>query len=119
MVARGDAPKRISGARSRPNAALGERLERERLREAGNALEEDVAAGEERDHEPIDEGVLADDDAGDLGAQRRDPARRALGRGLQRRHVGRVAAARAKASLLAKHGAGGRRNIGDGAEWLG
>ena len=37
----------------------------ERLRQAGHALQEQVPAGEERDHDALDDDVLADDDLAD------------------------------------------------------
>ena len=54
---------------------LGERLHRERLREAGHALEQHVAAGEQPDEQPLDHVVLADDAAGDLFEDRLDERR--------------------------------------------
>ena len=42
---------------------LRERPDRQRLGEAGNALEQHVAAGEQRDEHPLEHRVLADDDA--------------------------------------------------------
>ena len=45
---------------------VGEGLDRERLGEAGDALEEQVAAGEEGDEHALEHRVLADDDAPDL-----------------------------------------------------
>ena len=48
--------------------AARERLERERLREARHAFEQDVAAREQRDDQTIDEGMLADEHAPDLVA---------------------------------------------------
>ena len=45
---------------------VGEGLDRERLGEAGDALEQEVAAREERDEDPLEHLVLADDDPADL-----------------------------------------------------
>ena len=45
---------------------VGERLDREGLGEAGDALEEEMAAGEEGDEHPLEHRVLADDDPPDL-----------------------------------------------------
>ena len=45
---------------------LGERLHRQRLGHAGNALEQHVALGEQADEHPLDQQVLADDDPLDL-----------------------------------------------------
>ena len=45
---------------------LREGLHAERLREPGNALDEQVAAREKRDEDPLEEMVLADDDLLDL-----------------------------------------------------
>ena len=42
---------------------MGERFDRERLGEAGHAFEEDVAVGQQPDHESLDEIILANDDA--------------------------------------------------------
>ena len=52
---------------------LREGAHRERLREAGDALEEDVSVGEEADQQAVDEVLLADDDTGDLFAEARHP----------------------------------------------
>ena len=46
-----------------------ERLDEERLGEAGHALEEDVAVGEEGDEQALDGGILADDGLADFVAQ--------------------------------------------------
>ena len=53
--------------------ATRERLDRQRLREAGHAFEEDVPVREQADDQAIDEIPLADDDAGDLVLQGFDP----------------------------------------------
>ena len=45
---------------------VGEGLDRQRLGEARHALEEEVAAGEQRDEDPLEHRVLADDHAPDL-----------------------------------------------------
>ena len=45
---------------------LGERLHRHRLREPGHALDEKMAAREQGDDHPLEQRVLADDDALDL-----------------------------------------------------
>ena len=45
---------------------VGERADRQRLGEAGHALEQHVAAGQQRDEQPLEHRVLADDDALDL-----------------------------------------------------
>ena len=50
---------------------LRERLDEERLGEAGRAGDEAVAAGEERDEELLDDFALADDDLAQLGADAR------------------------------------------------
>ncbi len=50
--------------------ALGERADRKRLGQAGNAFEQHVSAGQEAEDEPIDELALPDDDAADLGVER-------------------------------------------------
>ncbi len=49
-----------------PADDLGEGLDRERLGDAGNTFEEDVAAGEQTHEDSLDELVLTDDDALDL-----------------------------------------------------
>ena len=46
---------------------LGERLDQQRLRQAGHAGDQAVAAGEERDQHLLDDLVLADDDLAQLG----------------------------------------------------
>ena len=45
---------------------VGERAHGQRLGQAGHALEQHVAAGEQRDEQPLEHRVLADDDALDL-----------------------------------------------------
>ena len=52
--------------RKRAAEHLGERLDGQRLGEAGHALEQHVAAGEQRDEQALEHRVLADDDALDL-----------------------------------------------------
>ena len=44
-----------------PADDLGERLDRHRLGEAGHALDEEVAAGEQRHQHPLEQHVLTDD----------------------------------------------------------
>ena len=46
---------------------LRERVDEQRLREAGHADEEAVAAGEERDEHLLDDVVLPDDELAQLG----------------------------------------------------
>ena len=58
---------------------LGERLDEERLREAGDAGDQAVAAGKERDEHLIDDLVLADDDAAQLREDAFAPVLHALG----------------------------------------
>ena len=53
--------------------AGGQRLDGERLGEAGHAFEQDVAVGEQAEQEPVDQIFLADDDVTDLLAQGRNP----------------------------------------------
>jgi hypothetical protein len=53
---------------------LGERADGERLGEAGDAFEEDVAVAEEADEQAVDEVLLADDDASDLFTESRHPS---------------------------------------------
>ena len=50
----------------RPADRAREGLDRERLGDAGDALEQDVALGEQGDQHPLDQAVLTDDDALDL-----------------------------------------------------
>ena len=50
-----------------------ERFERERLRQAGHAFQKDVAVGDEADEQAVHEMFLANEDAADFLAQRRDP----------------------------------------------
>ena len=45
---------------------VGERLDRQRLGQAGHALEQHVAAGEQADEHPLEHRVLADDHPLDL-----------------------------------------------------
>ena len=45
---------------------VGERLDRQRLGQAGDALEQDVATGQQADEDALEHRVLADDDAADL-----------------------------------------------------
>ena len=47
-------------------SALGEGLDRQRLGQAGHALDQEVAAGQEGDDHPLEQAVLADDDPLDL-----------------------------------------------------
>ena len=46
---------------------VGERLDEQRLRQAGHAGDQAVAAGEERDQHLLDDLVLSDDDLAELG----------------------------------------------------
>ena len=48
---------------------LAERLDEERLGEAGHALEQHVAVGEQGDQQALDDDILADDGLGDFGAE--------------------------------------------------
>ena len=52
-----------------PPIAVGERLDGHRLGQPGHALDEDVAAREERDDQPLEQVVLTDDDLLDLVQQ--------------------------------------------------
>ena len=58
-------------------------LDRERLRDAGHALEQHVSAGEQRDEHPLDQAVLADDDPLDLEQHPLEPG--GVDRGRNRR----------------------------------
>ena len=51
---------------------LGDVIDEERLREAGQPLQQQMAAGEERDHHALDDDILADDDFGDALAHAGD-----------------------------------------------
>ena len=50
-------------------SAVPRRLDEQRLGEAGHALEEHVAVGEQRDEQALDDGVLADDGLADFFAE--------------------------------------------------
>src|SRR5262249_34985986 len=50
--------------------AVSQRADGERFGEAGDALEQDVAASEQADEEPVDHDALADDDTGDFAVKR-------------------------------------------------
>ena len=56
-------------ARERAVERVGERADDERLREAGHALEQHVAAGEQAEQQPVQHLVLADQDLADLGLE--------------------------------------------------
>ena len=58
---------------------VGERLDQQRLRQAGHAGDQAVAAGEERDQHLLDDLVLADDDLAQLGENPLAALRHALG----------------------------------------
>ncbi len=60
----------------------GQRLDGERLGDAGHPLEQDVPAGQQGDEHPLDQAVLADDDPLDLEEGALDP------RGVGRRRDG-------------------------------
>ena len=47
--------------RLNPIPARGQALDRARLGEAGQALDQHVAIGQQRDHQPLDHTLLADD----------------------------------------------------------
>ena len=49
--------------------AVGQRADHQRLGQARHALQDAMPAGEDADHQLVDDFVLADDDAGDLLAQ--------------------------------------------------
>ena len=48
-------------AAERQVEGLGQGTDRPRLGQAGHAFDQDVAAGQERDHQPFQQGPLADD----------------------------------------------------------
>ena len=56
----------------------GHRAHQQRLGDAGHAFEQYVAAAQQRDHQPGDDGVLTDDGLGDLGPQRHQFGARVL-----------------------------------------
>ncbi len=58
--------------------AVGQGVHGERLGQAGDALDEDVAVAEKRDEEAVDEVALADDDLADLGSHGLDELRMSL-----------------------------------------
>jgi len=60
---------------------LGNGVDQERLREARHALQQQVAAGEERDHHAFDDDVLADDDQADAFTHGADELLGGLGGG--------------------------------------
>ena len=80
---------------------VGERLDGQRLGQAGDALEQDVAAGQEADEDPLEHLVLADDDAADL-EQDRLADRAGVGRVNDGVQIGRVRRCRRR---------GGRRRV--------
>ena len=45
---------------------VADRVDRQRLREAGDAFEKDVSSGEKSDEDPVDHHILADHDLVDL-----------------------------------------------------
>ena len=53
----------------------GQRFERERFSQTGNAFEQNVALHHQRNQQAVDQVVLADQIAADLAAQRLDPMR--------------------------------------------
>ncbi len=50
-------------------------FKRQRLRQAGHAFQQHVAVGEQGDQQPVEQMLLADDDAAHLLLQRPDPGR--------------------------------------------
>ncbi len=68
--------------------AGGQGFERQGLGEARHAFQQDVAVGEQRDQQPVEQVLLADDDARHLRLQRLDPGgilQHGLARGAHRR----------------------------------
>ncbi len=53
----------------------GQRADRERLGQPGNALEQQMPVREHPDHHAVEQVILADDDLADLGEQRLDDRR--------------------------------------------
>jgi hypothetical protein len=70
--------RRELNAREACRDRLGERADRERLRQPGHALEQDVAAGEKADEQTVDHVFLSDDAQRDLAADVLDQAASAL-----------------------------------------
>jgi hypothetical protein len=66
---------------------LAQRLHRERLREAGQTLDEQVTAAEQRHHHALEQRALADDDLAHLGERRLDLERLFANRFVQTRDV--------------------------------
>ncbi len=62
----------------------GQRFERERLGQAGHAFEQDVAVGDERNEQAVDQMLLADNHAPHLLLQRAHPGRSLLHRIMHR-----------------------------------
>ena len=78
-----------------PPTARRQRLDRQRLRHAGHALEQHVAPGQQRDEHPLDQAVLTDDDALDLEQHPLQPGgvgRRRTGAGAGEVSIGVLAA---------------------------
>ena len=72
----------VNWMRARGEAEDGaEGLDQLGLGEAGNADEQAVAAGEDGDQRPLDDGLLAVDDLADGGPRRPDPGDRGFGLG--------------------------------------
>ena len=62
------------------SSAADERPHEQRLGDAGHALEQHVAAAQQRDDQAADGGVLPDDRLGDLGAHGAEGGAQLLGR---------------------------------------
>ena len=65
-VGRHEVGRELDARANVPPTTRRQRLDRERLGEAGHAFEQAVAAGEQAHHHPLDHAVLADDDPLDL-----------------------------------------------------
>ena len=84
-----------------PPTTLAMRLDRERLGHAGNAFEQTVAAGQQRDEHPLDHPVLTDDHAFDL-EHRAFEQRRVLRRRRHRDTSGRSGLRRGRSGLWSR-----------------
>jgi hypothetical protein len=93
-VARDEVGRELD-ARELAAADAGDALQGQRLGQAGHALDQYVAAGEQGDQHPVEQAVLTDDDAPELvkdglQALARGPAGRGDGRGCGRGAGGRL-----------------------------
>ena len=96
---------------------------RGRVREAGHALEQDVAVADQSDHEAIEELFLADDDAGHLLTERLSPGGCLLHAILHFADggifAGAIPLARGRSPTRGRHSVFLRREIGEPPRWRG